>query len=171
MAGTWAIFLFIYWHRNRIQKKEMHRKMALALVQTPALLSAVNQQNLVSGLADHSSLVALQQQMTPDSAHQQQSAYNINGFLLPCSCAVGTVSASAMTDDECCSIPTPPPAIYSNLNHSSRGSHLHHHHHHHHHHSSSGNVDGAEDSCPVHFVTVHARSQASNSVQHLPTSK
>ena len=35
VAGTSAVFLFIYWHRNRIAKKEMHRKMTLALVQTP----------------------------------------------------------------------------------------------------------------------------------------
>ena len=39
VAGTSAVFLFIYWHRNRIAKKEMHRKMTMALVQTPIEIS------------------------------------------------------------------------------------------------------------------------------------
>ena len=39
VAGTSAVFLFIYWHRHRIAKKELHRKMTVALVQTPIGLS------------------------------------------------------------------------------------------------------------------------------------
>uniref|UniRef100_A0A0P5RW56 Voltage-dependent calcium channel gamma-5 subunit n=1 Tax=Daphnia magna TaxID=35525 RepID=A0A0P5RW56_9CRUS len=138
VAGTAAIFLFIYWHRNRIAKKEMHRKMTLALVQTPVDLGYT---------AAHGHLLAIVPPPPPPSSQNHHQHYPMtnsltpvclphcyqdqhhlrhqnetfqsnqcNGFVkIPCPCSIGFVSIGgvASTDDESVSIPTPPPAVSS----------------------------------------------------------
>lgn len=86
----------------------MHRKMALALVQTPVLeLNVVHhdQQTLVQ---QQTNAPAASMTMMPNQQHQ----FYGNGFVVPCSCSSPN---AGHTDDD---IPTPPPAIYNNIKHS-----------------------------------------------------
>jgi hypothetical protein len=131
VAGSSAIFLFIYWHRNQIGQKEMHRKMTLALVQTPVdlgytaahghLLAIVPPPPLPSQMNHHHHPMTnpLTPACLPHCYHHHpsesllQPTNQCNGFVkipYPCSSIGGGV---ASIDDESVSIPTPPPAVTS----------------------------------------------------------
>lgn len=126
VAGTSAVFLFIYWHRDRIQKKEMQKKMTVALVQTPIdlsqashilpLTSQLNACNRRSVLCDSSNQCQQQyqdrhqQQYCSESCHDYPQRHFMDSQL-PCNGnlnEIKQVSVCSSIDDDSC-IPTPPP--------------------------------------------------------------
>ena len=127
VAGTSAVFLFIYWHRNRIAKKEMHRKMAMALVQTPIDLSQashilpLNSQlnTSYSRMAENHHPHPHIQQYYPVASGEYVEHYGRQrslSFDSEIRCNGGKVvgcSSSANDDDSC--IPTPPPSVFQSL--------------------------------------------------------
>jgi len=147
----------------------MHRKMALALVQSPVDLSQVAHAHLQQHPLVMPPSSPVPSNRRPDSfsqlgrhlfPHRGQLTYQCNGFVkIPCSCSSapgggGGTGAHITTDDES-EIPTPPPAAHFPPRHLRQ------------------QQQQQNRECPVHpsYVTVHNPASGPPSARFPPTSR